>query len=229
MATAEVSGEQPAAAAPPPNGEQRFVLRAIDWPTYRAISDALTGRHFHLAFDGENLELVTVSSTHGHYSRLLGWLVAVLTEELNLPISGCDDMTCDREDVERAVESDECFYLQNEPLVRGKEKIDLNVDPPPDLAIEIDITRSSINRLKIYAALRVPEVWRFNGETLRVYRLGPDGQYALSEQSGHFPFLPLTEMAGFLRRRTEMDDNSLMRAFRTWVREQIAGGWQASP
>jgi hypothetical protein len=132
----------------------------------------------------------------------------------------------DREDLDRGVEADRCYYLEHESLVRDREEIDLTVDPPPDLAIEIDVSRSSLKRLAIYAALRIPEVWRFDQEKLWVYLLASDGQYVLVERSGHFPFLPMPEVASFLHRRNQMDENRLVRVFRDWVREQIARNWQ---
>jgi Uma2 family endonuclease len=204
----------------PPSG-QRLVLRDIDWPTYRTIADALKGRHVRLTYDRGTLEFMTISHPHGNLSRLLGRLIVVLTEELGMPVQSCGDMPCDREDLERALEPDESYYLRNEPLVRGKEEIDLTTDPPPDLAVEIDVTRNSRRRLGVYAALGVPEVWRFDGEALEVHRLGPGGQYTVSDTSGHFPQVPVQELAAFLRQRTQADENSLVRSFRDWVRQQV--------
>ena len=201
--------------------EQRFLLRGVDWQTYQALSRALTGRHLRLTYDHGNLELMTISRLHGTCSRLLGRLIFVLAEEFGLPISSCGDMTCDRQDLDRGVEPDESFYLANEPLMRAKQEIDLTTDPPPDLIVEIDISRSSRNRLAIYAAMRVPEVWQFDGETLRVHRRGPDGQYQISGASSHFPRVPIQGLADFLRRRTQMDEVSLVQSFRVWVREQL--------
>ncbi|MEM9245654.1 MAG: Uma2 family endonuclease [Cyanobacteria bacterium P01_F01_bin.153] len=77
--------------------------------------------------------------------------------------------TWSREDLQRGLEPDECCYITSEAQVRGKMNIDLTVDPPPDLAIEIDITSSSLNRLEIYASLGIKEVWRFDGESLFIY------------------------------------------------------------
>jgi Uma2 family endonuclease len=217
MATASfLIPEQPETVA------QRFLLRAVEWQTYRTISEALSERHVRLTFDRGNLEFMTISYIHGSFSRLLGRFIVVLTEEQGLPIRSGGDMTCDREDLDRGLEPDECFYIDNEPLVRHKEVIDLTSDPAPDLAVEIDISRSSRDRMGIYAALGISEVWCFDGEQLRVHVRTADGIYALTERSPHFPFLALQEVAAFLRRRTEMDENSLVRAFRDWVREQIA-------
>jgi hypothetical protein len=161
------------------------------------------------------------------YGSLLGRMIETLTLELGLPLQSAGSTTLDLEDLDRGVEADRCYYLEHESLVRNKEDIDLTVDPPPDLAIEIDVSRSSLKRLAIFAALRIPEVWRFDQEKLWVYRLGPNAEYAPVERTGHFPFFPISEIASFLHRRNQMDENSLIRTFRDWVREQFARKWQS--
>src|SRR5437773_7564869 len=113
MTIAELLGD-PKLGPSPPRFEKRWLLQGISWQRYREISDALTGRHLHLAFDRGDLEFMVISRIHGSFSRLLARMISVLTEELNLPFSACGDMTCDREDLERALEPDECFYLRNE-------------------------------------------------------------------------------------------------------------------
>jgi Uma2 family endonuclease len=201
--------------------EQRFVLYDLDWASYRKISDALTPRHLRLSFHRGTLELCKVSAFRGHCARLLSEFVSILTEELNRLIMGCRDMTCEREDLECAIEADESIYLENERRVRHKEQIDLAVDPPPDLAMEIDLGRRSRARMRVYAALGVPEVWRFDGESVGIHQRGVDGQYVAVEYSPHFPFVGENQLLRFLQLRTQMDDNALVRSFRDWVREQI--------
>ena len=217
MATAQLLADQPAG--------QRFLLHGVDWETYCKLRDALRGRHLHLTYDRGSLELGTLSLGHEWYGSMLGRFIETLTLELGQPLKSAGSTTLDREDLERGAGPDRCYYLKHEPLVREKDEIDLTVDPPPDLALEIDVSRSSIRRLGIYAALKIPEVWRFNGERIWVYRLTPEGEYVQVEHSGHFPLLPLPEGVSFLRRRNEMDENSLVRAFRDWVRERIARNW----
>jgi Uma2 family endonuclease len=208
--------------------EGHFVVRAVDWPNYRAFADALGERHVRLAYDGENLELMTVSRLHERLSRLLGRFLVVLTEELKLPLDSAGSTTLEREDVARAIESDECFYITNEPLVRDRDELDLTTDPPPDLGVEIDISRSSLNRLAIYAELRIPEVWRYDGDRLRIYSLREKDGYDEVARSRYFPKLNLADLEAFLRRRGEMEPNNLVSEFRGWVRDQIARGWPQS-
>lgn len=211
------------ATAPP---EQRFLLRNIAWDQYRAFADALGEAHVRLTYDNGILELMTLSYAHERQHKLLGRLVEVLTEELNRPMQSGGSTTFNREDLKRGIEPDQCYYLDNEPLVREKEEIDLSVDPPPDLTIEVEVTRSCLDRMALFAALRIPEVWRYDGEHLHIHLLMEDGTYAESERSRHFPFLPITELEAFLRRRTEMDETSLIKLFRQWVRDEIARGWK---
>jgi Uma2 family endonuclease len=208
-----------ASAKPEPAG--RVVIYNVGWQDYRTISQVLQGQHIRLTYDRGTLELMTISGMHGNCGWLLGRFVAVLSEEHELPIKGFSDMTCSREDLSRGMEPDHCFYITNEPLVRHVQDIDLDRDPAPDLGIEIDISRASTARLSIYAALQVPEVWQYDGQTLLMYLLNDAGEYDRVEASQYFPRIPPGEIARFLALRTEMDETSLVRAFRAWVRQQL--------
>jgi Uma2 family endonuclease len=209
--------------------QQRFVLRGVDWETYRQIRDALTGRHVRLTYDRGSLEFMTISRAHALISRLIFQFIVVLTQELGLPRSSCGDMTCDREDLDRGLEPDEGFYFENAHLIREKDKIDLTVDPPPDLTVEVDLRRSPKSRMGIYAALGVPEVWRFDGETLRIHQRGADGQYVVVEHSPHFSFVTGSDIVRFVQQRTQLDEDALIQLFREWVREQIRAKGESQP
>lgn len=208
--------------------DEHFVFRAVDWRTYRALCDALSERRLRLTYDGENFEVMTVSLLHDLLSRLLGRFLVVLTEEFGMPIRSAGSVTLERQDVQRGIQADESYYIVNEPLIRDKEQIDLQSDPPPDLGVEIDVSRSSLNRLAVHAALRIPEVWRFDGHDLFIHQLAADGKYDLAKHSRYFPLVPIQEIVAYLRRWNEMDENSLVRLFRNWVREHMAKGWSAS-
>lgn len=205
-----------------PRGEQRILMHDIDWATYKRISEALGERHFRLSYDGWNLEIMTKSSTHCWLSRLLGLFVLVLTEECNVTRLSCGDMTCDRDDLERGLEPDECFYLVNEARVRGKHPINLQSDPPPDLAIEIDLTTDSRRRFGIYAKIGVPEIWRYDGKTATIYQRQAEGQYVAVERSRYFTLLTAPDLTRFLGQREQVEEGALLRSFREWVRSQVA-------
>lgn len=164
---------------------------------------------------------MSVSFKHENRKSRLGSFVAALVEEMEIEMVSGGNMTCRNEEMECALEPDECYWIAHEIAVRGREDIDFDVDPPPDLSLEIEISRSAMDRMEIYAALGVPEVWRWNGETLSVHLLGARGTYRVSRRSKAFPFLPLDDFASFLT-RTDLTEMKLNRAFRAWVRENRA-------
>lgn len=147
----------------------QVVLRGVSWTTYQALSrdlEAEPGKR--LTYDQGTLEIMVPLPSHEGYKKLTGRLVEVTTEEMETEIRSLGSTTWSREDLRKGLEADQCYYIQNELAVRGKSEIDLAIDPPPDLAIEIDITSSSVDRLGIYAVLGVPEVWRYDGESLTI-------------------------------------------------------------
>lgn len=209
----------------PQQSQDRLRLSDISWKAYVTFSDGLGPRHVRVTYDQGEMEVMTLSPEHENRKHVLGILVVELAVEMEIDIAGYGSMTCRREDLARGLEGDECYWIANETKVRGRTDIDLAIDPPPDLALEIDVSRSSLDRMGIYAALRVPEVWRWDGEKLRVYLLTADGTYEQSDRSRAFPFLPIAEFEKFLK-RTDISETQLVRAFRAWVREQMSRGWQ---
>jgi Uma2 family endonuclease len=201
---------------------QKILLHDIGWEQYETLLEALGDHHLRLTYDRGNLEFMTLSPEHERYKHLLRRLLEVLGEALNVPLAGLGSTTYRRADLERGLEPDECYYLSNWSRVRGKKRIDLRTDPPPDLAIEIDVTHSSLERMGIYAALEVPEVWRFDGEHLRVYRLAATGQYDLCDRSPSFPTIPIPELVRFIRQGEVEDEMSMVRALREWVGSRAA-------
>ncbi|HKI20054.1 MAG TPA: Uma2 family endonuclease, partial [Isosphaeraceae bacterium] len=159
--------------------EQRVVLRGIGWEAYETILKMVGDQPVRLTYDQGDLELMAPSLDHEEYASLLGRMVETVTEELRIPCRAAGSTTWRKKAKERGLEADECYYIAAFSQVRGKRKsIDLSVDPPPDLAIEIEISRSALDRMGIYATLGVPEVWRFDGETLLINQLQDDGTYA---------------------------------------------------
>lgn len=197
------------------------VLKNISWRTYESLlQDLAEQAGIRLTYDRGTLEIMTPLAPHEKYSELLGNFVEVVTDELNQEICSLGSLTCKREDLARGLEPDKCFYIQNEDLVWNKEQIDFHQDPPPDLAIEIDITSSSIDRLALYASLGVPEVWRYDGTRLIIYQLEENG-YVEGDVSRTFPFLPQAEIMRFLELRKTTKEKALLRLFRRWVKSQI--------
>jgi Uma2 family endonuclease len=198
--------------------EQRLRLSLVPWKAYVAFCDCLGERYLRVTYDQGELEVMSPSRKHEKGKKRLGRLVETLTEELEIDIEYGGSMTCRNEEMLRALEPDDCYWIAHELEVRDKDEIDLDTDPPPDLALEIEISRSMLDRMSIYAALRVPEVWRWDGDTLSVHLVTARGLYRLSKRSKTFPFLPLDEFTSFLG-RSGLTQTQLIRAFRAWVRE----------
>ncbi|WP_271251995.1 Uma2 family endonuclease [Pseudanabaena sp. Chao 1811] len=195
----------------------QILLPSIRWETYRAIACDLESQpNKRLTYDQGLLEIRMPSELHESYKKLLGRIVEVLTESLDLEICSLGSMTCDREDLARGLEPDQCYYIQNEAQVWGKDQIDLQIDPPPDLAIEIDITSSSLNRFAIYAQLGVPEVWRYDGQAITIHHLVGD-RYILGDRSLAFPVLKTSDIQSFLELKNTLKENALISHVREWA------------
>jgi Uma2 family endonuclease len=205
--------------------EKRLRLSAISWEGYVAFTESLGERPVRVTYDRGEMEIMSPTFRHENRKKLLGLLIYELTAELEIDVINGGSMTCRREDLARGLEPDECYWIEHEPVVRGRQDIDLDKDPPPDLALEIEISRSALDRMSIYAALRVPEVWRWDGKKLTVNVLTSRGMYRRSERSKAFPFLPLSEFASFLE-ATNLSETQLLRSFRAWVRKQKKLNWK---
>ena len=202
--------------APP---EQIVQLSGISWQTYETLLAEIGDRQILLTYNRGHLEIMVPSPEHERFKEVLGRFVETLAEELEVSIEPLGSTTFKRPELS-GVEPDKCFYIQNLSAVKGKKRIDLNQDPPPDLAVEIDITSRSENTLQVYTDLGVPEVWIYNGSQLRINRL-ENGKYLECESSLAFPSLPILEIVRFLEQAETMDYLELVKAFRSWVKSQI--------
>lgn len=202
-----------------PRGSGPLVLDGVRWQTYQALLEDLGGRRIRLTYDHGTLEIMTPQFRHESYAGVLGQLVKVLAATAKVRVKSAWSTTFRREDLERGLEPDRCFYIQNLNAILGKLEIDLSTDPPPDLAIEIDIMSSCLDRLGIYAALGVPEVWRFDGEHFEVMRRRDAGAYAVADMSPTFPGLPTADVADLLKAVVALDDETQERRIRAWVRK----------
>lgn len=198
------------------------VLYDIDWKTYTRLLRIFeqSGRRFRLTYDRGTLEIMSPLWVHEAHARLLGRFIDVLTEELNLPCRLGGSVTLRRRKKQRGLEPDNCYWIASTPLLQGKTHLDLRVDPPPDLAIEVDVTSSSLNRMSIYAALSVPEIWRLSTGGIAFHIL-ESGAYQVRPNSLSFPQLASADLPVFLSQWGESDDTAIVRQFRDWVKQQM--------
>jgi Uma2 family endonuclease len=200
---------------------QRVTLPNISWQTFETIlAEMGNNRATRLAYDCGTLEIMTPLMPHEYNNRLLEHLVFALAEELNLNLKSTGSATCKRPDLLRGVEPDSSFYIQNEPVMRHKQNLDLTQDPTPDLVIEVDYTSASVDRMPIYLALGILEVWRYDEPVMQIYQLR-EGVYVLCNNSPTFADLPLTaEIPRFLAESLKIGEILIIRSFRDWVRQQ---------
>ena len=197
--------------------EQRLVLTGISWEQYEKLLDALGDRGLRHCYDGWELEMMSPSLYHEKVKRLLGRLIDMASFELVMPIASAGSTTMRRQAQQKGIEPDEAYFIANEPRIRGKLEWDAERDPPPDLALEVDVWSSSERRMLTYHALGVPEVWRFVDDQLAFFRRGPQ-QYEEITQSLAFPFLTAADLMPYVTRMETTDETTLMRSFVDWLR-----------
>jgi len=198
----------------------QLLIKDISWAGYKHILAELgNNRNSRISYSQGVLEIMAPLPEHEVAKVIIGDLVKALLEELDLEFCSLGSTTFDKRTMDAGVEPDDCFYIQNEARIRGKDRINLETDPPPDLAIEIDIT--SRTRFNNYQALKVPELWRWNGRKLEINVL-VDGKYVESNISSIFPNLAISQVIPDYLMRTKINGrNATMKAFRSWVRQQI--------
>ncbi|MFM7382197.1 MAG: Uma2 family endonuclease [Microcystaceae cyanobacterium] len=203
------------------NADNVVILNPVSWQTFNQLLEELGDkRGQRLAYCHETLEIMSPLGIHENNNRLIESLIFVIADELGLNLKKFGSLTLRRDKTQQGVEPDSCYYLQNEPLVRGKQTIDLALDPPPDLVLEIDITRGSMDKLPIYAHLGVPEVWRYDGSCLSLFALNPELKtYTQVEQSSIFPFLPPKHVPLLINRSLAIGETAALRELRQWLRE----------
>lgn len=212
-----VEGLMKVAAGLPPG--RRAVVEPVTWEEYHALMDAreAAGRHFRLTYDRGSLEIMSTSNLHERLKKLLALLIEGWLDETGGHYVPSGGVTIDREDLDRGFEPDECYYVQNWSAARGLGEIDF-AKLPPDLTVEAEVSRSAVGRLPLFAAFRVPEVWRYDGKKVTILLLGPDGAYHESATSRAIPAFPFADAPRFLATAATDSFADISRAFRAWVR-----------
>ncbi len=202
---------------PKPIGEQRVVFHSLTWQGFLAMRQSLSpDRNTRLTYAEGTLEITMPLEIHGFSAWLIGRFIYILVSELGMELKTMGSTTLDRQALERSGEPDAAYYIQNQPLVAGRD-VDLEQDPPPDLIVEVDITHTDIDKLHLYAAMGVPEFWRYNGDVWRIYHL-QGSAYGEIEQSPTFPQVPKAKLYEFLATARE-NEMRADRELREWVRE----------
>lgn len=200
--------------------DERIILARVSWETYkRLLADDEERRVPRMTYDQGVLELVTPSTPHEKAAQTLTLLVEIVAATLHTPSLNVGSTTYRRQDLQRGFEPDASFYVQNESLVRDRPFIDLNVDPPPDLVIEMEMSRSARDKLPLFASLGIPELWRSDGQRITILLLEQD-QYHESSSSLALPVLTSDVLTRFLAESRIMTRPDWFEAVSAWAREQ---------
>jgi Uma2 family endonuclease len=198
------------------------VLSNISWQTYQAMLDDMGDRaSVRLVYDQGVLEIRMPSDLHEAINRLLARIVGVLAEELDLPLKEFGSVTLNRNDIKKGAEPDSSFYIQNADRIQGN-KIDISVDPPPDLIVEVDITNSSTRSFVVYQQLGITEIWRYKNNCVKIFQL-LNGDYIECEFSSIFTMISGDVLGYFLQMSTTENSTKIVRAVRKWLIDKQNG------
>lgn len=200
--------------------EPRVTLRGVSWQLYQQMLAEVGDGHVRLTYDSGSLEIMSPSSLHERVKTVLARVIEAYADELRIKLEGFGSTTFAREDLHKGLEPDECYYVQHASAVIGKEEFDWTIDPPPDLAIEVDISRPGVARQPIYGALGVPEIWKFDGRSVVSLHRTTSGDYVVGTASLAFPKLPLDEVNRFLQIGLASGQSAAAQAVREWLRGQ---------
>jgi Uma2 family endonuclease len=208
-----------------PSSPSGVVFDDVTWEEYETMIGLVGERPIRVTYDQGTMEVYMPSLGHERDAYVLGRMVDTLTEELGITVEGGGTTRHKRQDLEKGAEPDQCYWLHERALrIRDKRELDLSVDPVPDLIIEVDVTSASVDRLKIFAALGVPEVWRYDGRFLEILQLG-EGGYQSCETSRCFPGLSADAVGQFLEQGRNADKTTWIRSFRSFVKDHLASGF----
>ncbi|SKB12298.1 conserved hypothetical protein [Planktothrix sp. PCC 11201] len=197
----------------------RVVLYNISWQQFEnLLIDLGQTRATRIAYDNGTFEIMTPLPEHEYYKEAIGISIQDIAEELNINYESYGSTTWKREARLAGIEPDNCFYFQNEAKIRGRLELNLNQDPPPDLALEIDMTHKSLNRFPIYARLGIPEIWCYDSGELKIYQLQQE-TYREVETSSVFPILRVQEIPTIIEQYRLDGKLAVRRAIRNWARQ----------
>jgi Uma2 family endonuclease len=203
---------------------RQVVISSVDWDAYENLLKVFAEKgDVRLTYDNGDLEIMVPSYEHEGDAVFLARLIGVYTEETKLPLKSGGSTTLRRKKARKGLEPDKCFWIANAARIAGVRDVDLKIHPPPDLAIEVDVTSSSLDRFGIFASLGVPELWRLESDVLRFHKLGDRRKYYEIPTSHSFSGLTPGDLMRFvLQARASADENLVLHEFRQWVRQKIA-------
>jgi Uma2 family endonuclease len=199
---------------------QQLLIADVGWQQFENIlTDLGEHRAARVSYSYGDLEIMVPLPEHEKAKEIIGDTIKILLDRLNIDYDALGSITLKSEKMAQGVEPDACFYIQNQALVLGKNRLDMNIDPPPDLAVEIDLTART--PLDNYQILGVPELWRYGKQGLQIEVL-QDGKYVRSDSSPTFPDLPIVDLINrYVQQSQVVGSSQAIRSFKQWVKENI--------
>ncbi len=195
--------------------EAILLYGGVTWEEYEAVLQDLESRPgLRVSYDEGRLEIVSPSDRHEYLKEVITLLARAFAEAAEIPLEDYGSTTWKRQKIRKGAEPDACFYVANADRVIGKPKIDLERDPAPDVVVEVEITRGALNKFSIYAALGVPEIWRYDGKSLHIYELASDGRYTPAASSCSLPGLMNSILTEFIEFGKSHGQTEMLKAFR---------------
>jgi Uma2 family endonuclease len=195
-------------------------LPSVSWEEYETLlSDLTDWPGMRVSYDAGEMEIMSPSHEHEGHKELIYGLARVISEESGITLETRGSATYRQKRLAKGAEPDTCFYVQNAARIIGKRTIDLYVDPPPDVVVEIDTTNESLSKFKIYAAFGVPEIWRYDGQQAHIYQLA-DQAYAEVRASLAFHTLTAVALTDFIAQSKTQGQTAALASFRQWWRSQ---------
>ncbi|BAQ61562.1 flavodoxin reductases (ferredoxin-NADPH reductases) family 1 [Geminocystis sp. NIES-3708] len=206
-----------------PIAENIILLNHVSWETFNRLLEELGDqRNQLLSYYLGNLEIMSPLGEHENNNRFIDDIIRAIADELNINLKKFGSLTLKSNQEKQAVEPDSCYYINNEPLVRNKQHIDLDTDPPPDLVLEIDITSASLNKLPIYATLKVPEIWRYNGQKLTIFCFNSEtNSHQQCPKSKIFSWLNLDFIPQLINQSLNIGETATLKQFRQCIKDNI--------
>lgn len=199
--------------------EMRRVLHCVTREDYLRLLDATPDLSLPHTYDEGTLEMMGSGKDHDWVANLIARMIEALALAEDIPIQSIGSTTLRASKGDRGLQPDKTYCLANEPRVRCKETYEPEKDPPPDLAIEVDVTSSSVPRMPVFARIGVPEIWRVERGRVRFYRLKSKSEYEAVQHSIAFPFLRPADLMRFVKRRAEIGENAVVREFVEWAKK----------
>ncbi len=198
-----------------------LTLHGVSWEEYEnLVRDVGKAPNLRIAYDQGRMQIMTLSFKHEYYAGFLNRLVDRLSFILRIKVAFFGSATLKRQNRLKGAEPDACFYVQSTSIIGNKINLDLRIDPPPDVVLEVDIHHESLSRFHIYEGLGVPELWHYDEKKLTMYHL-QEGHYEAVANSIAFPILTSEILTEFLTRSQSEGQNETLDAFEEWLREKI--------